>query len=52
MKSQEVRDKEDSTREIAPLKRAVDAIDVDTDNKTIQMVFEEMISKIILKNKS
>jgi cytidylate kinase len=38
------RDKLDSTREIAPLKKAEDALEIDTDNLTINQVAEKIIS--------
>lgn len=46
------RDKIDSTRTVAPLKPAADAIIIDTDGKTIEQVFEETLSylNINLKN--
>ena len=43
------RDKRDSTREIAPLKRAKDAIYVDTTNLSIKQVVEKIIE--IIENK-
>jgi len=42
------RDKTDSTREIAPLKKAKDAIEIDTTNLNIQQQVEEIYS--IIKN--
>ncbi len=44
------RDKRDSSREIAPLRQAEDAIYVDTTNLTIEEVVEKIV-KIIEKNK-
>jgi cytidylate kinase len=40
----EARDKKDSSRAIAPLKPAVDAITVDTTGKNIAQVFEEVLA--------
>ena len=45
------RDKRDSTREIAPLKRAEDAIYVDSTNLSIEQVVEEIIEIIKKKKK-
>lgn len=46
------RDKIDSTRTIAPLKAAQDAIIIDTDGKTIEDVLEETLSHIHIKPKN
>ena len=40
------RDKTDSTREIAPLKKAVDAFKIDVSNLTINQVFNKILQKI------
>ena len=40
------RDKTDSTREIAPLKKAVDAFKIDVSNLTIDEVFNKILQKI------
>ena len=40
------RDKTDSTREIAPLKKAVDAFKIDVSNLTIDQVFNKILQKI------
>ena len=40
------RDKTDSTREIAPLKKAVDAFKIDASNLTINEVFNKILQKI------
>ena len=40
------RDKTDSTREIAPLKKAVDAFKIDVSNLTINEVFNKILQKI------
>ena len=40
------RDKTDSTREIAPLKKAVDAFKIDVSNLTINEVFNKKLQKI------
>jgi len=37
------RDKLDSEREVAPLRKAVDAVEIDTTSKTIQQVVEEIM---------
>ena len=42
------RDKTDSTREIAPLKKAVDAFKIDVSNLTIGQVFNKILQKIKL----
>ena len=42
------RDKTDSTREIAPLKKAVDAFKIDVSNLTINEVFNKILQKIKL----
>ena len=41
-----LRDKTDSTREIAPLKKAVDAFKIDVSNLTIDQVFNKILQKI------
>ena len=41
-----LRDKTDSTREIAPLKKAVDAFKIDVSNLTINEVFNKILQKI------
>ncbi len=46
------RDKIDSTRTIAPLKAAQDAIIIDTDGKTIEEVLEETLSHLHIKPKN
>ncbi len=46
------RDKIDSTRTIAPLKIAQDAIIIDTDGKTIEEVLEETLSHLHIKPKN
>lgn len=43
------RDQRDSTREIAPLRKAEDAISIDSTNKTIEEVVEEVIKIIEAK---
>ena len=40
------RDKTDSTREIAPLKKAVDAFKIDVSNLTIDQVFNKILQKL------
>ena len=40
------RDKTDSTREIAPLKKAKDAFEIDVSNLTIDQVFNKILKKI------
>ena len=40
------RDKTDSTREIAPLKKAKDAFKIDVSNLTIEQVFNKILQKI------
>ena len=40
------RDKTDSTREIAPLKKAIDAFKIDVSNLTIDQVFNKILQKI------
>jgi len=40
------RDQIDSTRDTAPLVKAIDAISVDTDNKTIAQVLAEFTNQI------
>lgn len=45
------RDKQDSTRDIAPLKKAADAIEVDTSNLSIEQVLDEIIAKKNRKEK-
>jgi cytidylate kinase len=40
------RDKTDSTREIAPLKKAIDAFKIDVSNLTINEVFNKILQKI------
>ncbi len=40
------RDKIDSTRAVSPLKKADDAIEIDTDGKTIDDVVSEMLDYI------
>ena len=40
------RDKTDSTREIAPLKKAVDAFKIDVSTLTIDQVFNKILQKI------
>ena len=40
------RDKTDSTREIAPLKKALDAFKIDVSNLTIDQVFNKILQKI------
>ena len=40
------RDKTDSTREIAPLKKAIDAFEIDVSNLTIDQVFNKILKKI------
>jgi cytidylate kinase len=42
------RDKTDSTREIAPLKKAIDAFKIDVSNLTIGQVFNKILQKIKL----
>ena len=42
------RDKTDSTREIAPLKKAIDAFKIDVSNLTINEVFNKILQKIKL----
>ncbi|MDA0936782.1 MAG: (d)CMP kinase [Bacteroidetes bacterium] len=44
-----IRDKTDSERDLAPLKKAEDAIEVDTSNLTINQVFGFLIRTIALK---
>jgi len=44
-----IRDKTDSERDLAPLKKAEDAIEVDTSNLTINQVFDFLIRTIALK---
>ena len=41
-----LRDKTDSTREIAPLKKAIDAFEIDVSNLTIDQVFNKILKKI------
>ena len=41
-----LRDKTDSTREIAPLKKAKDAFEIDVSNLTIDQVFNKILKKI------
>ena len=41
-----LRDKTDSTREIAPLKKAVDAFKIDVSTLTIDQVFNKILQKI------
>ena len=41
-----LRDKTDSTREIAPLKKATDAFEIDVSNLTIDQVFNKILKKI------
>ena len=41
-----VRDKTDSTREIAPLRKADDAFEIDVSNLTINEVFKKILQKI------
>ena len=41
-----IRDKTDSTREIAPLKKAIDAFKIDVSNLTIDQVFNKILQKI------
>jgi cytidylate kinase len=43
VKQIEDRDRQDSTRAIAPLKKADDAMEIDTDNKTIDEVLDEIL---------
>ena len=45
-RSLEERDKIDSSRKLAPLKPAEDAIVIETDNKTVRTVVEEILSHI------
>ena len=45
-KSIQNRDLIDSTREVTPLKKADDAIEIDTSNMTIEQVLERIISYI------
>jgi cytidylate kinase len=40
------RDEQDSTRNIAPLKKADDAIEVDTSDLTLEQVIEKVVSVI------
>jgi CMP/dCMP kinase len=40
------RDKEDSEREVSPLRQAEDAIFISTDNKTIEQVLDEIAEKL------
>ncbi len=40
------RDKTDSTREIAPLKKAYDAIEIDVSTLSIEQVFQKILQKI------
>lgn len=47
----ELRDYKDSTRKESPLKKADDAIELDTTNLTITQVVEKIINLIKLKNK-
>lgn len=42
----EARDKQDSSREVAPLKIADDAIIIDSTNKSIEQIIDEMLSYI------
>lgn len=49
LKEIEERDKADSTRNISPLRPAEDAIIIDTTNKTIEDVIQEIVN--ILKEK-
>lgn len=46
------RDQIDSTREIAPLKPAVDAMIINTDGKTIDQVLQETLLKLNIKPKN
>lgn len=46
------RDKIDSTRSVAPLKPAADAIIIDTDGKTIDEVMQETLSYLHIKPKN
>ena len=46
LKEIKTRDKIDSTREVAPLKKAEDAYEIDTTNMTIQEVVNKIISTI------
>lgn len=46
----EKRDKSDMERELAPLKKADDAVHVDTTNLTIEQVVEEIISRVKVNN--
>ena len=41
-----LRDKTDSTREIAPLEKAIDAFEIDVSNLTIDQVFNKILKKI------
>ena len=41
-----LRDNTDSTREIAPLKKAIDAFEIDVSNLTIDQVFNKILKKI------
>lgn len=43
LKDIEYRDKNDSSREFAPLSKAVDAVEIDTTNLTIEQVAEEIL---------
>ncbi len=42
-----LRDLNDSTRDFAPLSKSDDAITIDTTNKTIEQVIEEMFKHIM-----
>jgi len=46
----EIRDRRDIEREIAPLKKAEDAIHVDTTGLTIEQVIEEIVSRVQVNN--
>jgi pantoate ligase/cytidylate kinase len=38
-----LRDEKDSTREVAPLRKAVDAVEIQTDNLTVAEVIDRIV---------
>jgi cytidylate kinase len=42
----ELRDRQDSTRELAPLKAAADAVTIDATRLTIEQVVERMLTHV------
>ena len=51
MRNLEERDKIDSTRDISPLRKAEDAIEVDTSEMSLEQVIERVVSIVIKRNK-